>query len=144
MKYEVQEDCDRVSGSSLRGHIAVTYSMLVEMFGNPMQGDGDKVQVEWVVEFYDEVEDEYVLATIYDWKQYDRKPQQIVEWNVGGFKSSAVTLLEKAIGEYYANKYIKAPRNDYDEEPDRDNTPLTPDDINRRYADSVGMSVRWN
>ena len=143
MKYEVQEDFDRVGGSSLKGHVAVTYSMLVEMFGNPMQGDGDKVQVEWVVEFYDEVEDEYVLATIYDWKQYDR-PQQVVEWNVGGFKSSAVTLLEKAIGEYYANKYIKPPRNDHDEEPDRDNTPLTPDDINRRYADSVGMSVRWN
>lgn len=144
MKYEVQEDCDRVCGSSLKGHVAVPYSMLVEMFGKPMQGDGDKVQVEWVVEFYDEVEDEYVLATIYDWKQYDRKPQQIVEWNVGGFKSSAVTLLEKAISDYYVSKYIKPPRDDYDEEPDRDNTPLTPDSLNRAYADSVGMSVRWN
>lgn len=146
MKYEVQEDFDRVCGTSLKGHITALYSTLVAMFGEPMQGDGYKTQAEWVVEFYDEEEDEYVIATIYDWKQYDRKPQQVIDWNVGGFKPSAVTLLQKAIEDYHAEyyyKHIKGVRTDYDEEPDYDDRPLTPDDINRRFADSVGMSVRW-
>jgi hypothetical protein len=146
ISYEVQGGFDRTAGSHLQGHITALYSTLVAMFGEPMQGDGYKTQAEWVVEFYDEEADEYVITTIYDWKQYDRKPQQVIDWNVGGFKSSAVTLLNKAIEDYHAEyylKHIKGVRTDYDEAPDYDNTPLTPDSINRAYADSVGMSVRW-
>jgi hypothetical protein len=145
MKYEVVNSYERTSGSSLKGHIEVTYPTLTAMFGLPMRGDGDKTQVEWVVEFYDEQEDEYVLATIYDWKQ-NISPHRVWQWNVGGFKSSAVNLLNAAITEFYeerlANQY-RAERTDYDEAREYDDRPLTADSVNRRYADSVGMSVRW-
>ena len=142
MKYEVLNTYDNTGGTYLQGHVGVTYRTLVDLFGPPLRGDGDKVQVEWVIEFYDDEEDRYHIATIYDWKQYDTRPERVLEWNVGGFSPVIVSFLEQAIREHYEAKFA-AIRDNYAYASDYDNAPLTPDDLNRRFADSVGMSVRW-
>ena len=146
IKYEVQGGFDRTAGSHLQGHIGATYRMLVDLFGLPLRGDGDKTQVEWVVEFYDADEDCYQTATIYDWKQYDKRPEHVLEWNVGGFNPVVVDLLEQAMREHSEKKYalLLARESGYriGDPYDRSEV-LTPDDLNRRFADSVGMSVRW-
>ena len=78
-------------GTSLRGHITTTFDELVEVFGYPnLTSDktcqADKTWWEWCVEFYDDVEDEYTIATVYDWKE--RSPDDArtgeYKWHIGG------------------------------------------------------------
>lgn len=63
--------------------MGATYDDLVRNFGEPSinvpSGD-DKVQVEWVFDFNDEI------FTIYDWKTYDRNYtlQHLNHWSIGG------------------------------------------------------------
>ena len=78
------QDAEGVTnGSSHKGYINATYSQLIETLGEPTydepSGD-DKVQVEWVVEFNDEI------FTIYDWKTFSRNYTQneLTRFNVGG------------------------------------------------------------
>lgn len=81
------EDADE-SGTSLQGYINATYSQLLETLGKPTydepSGD-DKVQVEWVVEFNDNI------FTIYDWKTGSREytENELMEFNVGGTTSAS-------------------------------------------------------
>jgi hypothetical protein len=73
-----------VNGTSLQGHITTTYAELVEKFGEPNCFGGDKITVEWALEFGDGT-----VATIYDWK-YGETPMHKTEWNIGGKNSDAV------------------------------------------------------
>jgi hypothetical protein len=71
------------SGTSLQGYINATYSQLLETLGEPTYNEpsgDDKVQVEWVVEFNDNI------FTIYDWKTGSREytENELMEFNVGG------------------------------------------------------------
>lgn len=78
------QDADGVSfGSAFKGYVNATYSQLVEALGEPTHDEpsGDeKVQVEWVVEF------EENIFTIYDWKTYSREytENELSMFNVGG------------------------------------------------------------
>ena len=77
----------------------VTYEQLVRTFGEPNYGpSGDgKTQVEWVVKFINEF-DEEILATIYDWKHYETRPEDVTYWSVGGHKQEALWLVQDALG----------------------------------------------
>ena len=59
-----------VSGTARQGVIKTTYDQLVEKFGPPTYKGGGKTTAEWNLEFYveDDGEEDYVTATIYDWK----------------------------------------------------------------------------
>ena len=85
-----------VGGTSLQGYIKTTYDDLVEVFGEPRYtGSDDKVTTEWDLEF--EVDDEYVVATIYDWK-LDKTPFGEYRWHIGGhfaFAAEVVTQFMK-------------------------------------------------
>ena len=85
-----------VGGTSLQGYIKTTYDDLVEVFGEPRYtGGDDKVTTEWDLEF--EVDDEYVVATIYDWK-LDETPFDEYRWHIGGhfaFAADVVTQFMK-------------------------------------------------
>ena len=85
-----------VGGTSLQGYIKTTYDDLVEVFGEPRYtGGDDKVTTEWDLEF--EVDDEYVVATIYDWK-LDKTPFGEYRWHIGGhfaFAAEVVTQFMK-------------------------------------------------
>ena len=78
-----------INGSCMQGQITCPFSLLVTLFGEPEQGDFEKVDASWSVEF-----DDGVIATIYNWKNginYCGGPaiNQITQWNIGGYEKAA-------------------------------------------------------
>ena len=87
-----QTSFELTGGSSLKGSVRADYAELVRAFGNPMEGDGSKTQVEWVV-LFEVSEHDTVLATIYDWKKYDQRPVEVTHWNIGGHDYRAADMV---------------------------------------------------
>lgn len=87
-------------GTCLQGYVSTTYITLVEKFGEPIQyGEGDKVTVEWIIDFIDNDTYEITTATIYDWKQYeDGTPYDLYDWHIGGRSISAVEMVKQVLG----------------------------------------------
>jgi hypothetical protein len=86
-----------VNGTSYKGEIKTTYKKLVDVFGEPGEGSADgKTDVNWKIEF-----DNGEVANIYNWKNGIRygntNIESINEWNIGGYKSSVVKLIEELI-----------------------------------------------
>jgi len=87
-----------ITGTSYCGLIKATYDQLVALFGEPEPPyDDGKVNSSWAIEFF--VEDfehetqDYVTATIYDWKEKET-PMGSHEWHVGGYGPDALYTLE--------------------------------------------------
>ena len=85
--------------SHLQGYITASYDRLVELFGEPTEADGYKVDAEWVVEFPDGT-----IAKIYNWKNgrnycgHEGDPVELItDWNVGGYNKQAVRLVEDVL-----------------------------------------------
>lgn len=100
-------DFNACNGTSFKGHMTADYRELVLLFGQPTNGDGYKVQAEWIILLQDDDGLEHV-ATIYDWKQgycywgihSESTPVEMVkEWNIGGRSYRAVELLNAYIEE---------------------------------------------
>jgi len=90
---------DKYNGTSLQGYINATYKELVAVFGKPTDGDGYKVDAQWLIEF-----DNGTLATIYNYKDginYNGRSgtpkTQITEWHVGGFDKNAPLLVNEIL-----------------------------------------------
>lgn len=61
------------------------YADLVKVFGEPMRhATGEKVQVEWSLVFHDAGTGQAVLASIFDWLEFDTLPEDITEWALSG------------------------------------------------------------
>ena len=95
---------DFVNGSHLLGYIRASYDDLVELFGEPNAGPGDKTWNAWDIEFtiYDkegEVEDT-VYCNIYDWKEMHPDISRLGEydWHIGGINKEADYLLYDLMG----------------------------------------------
>jgi len=73
-----------VAGTCYQGEIEASYDTLCEVFGEPEVLDDEKVQVQWAIKFTDGT-----LATIYDWKDTNRK-SEILKWHIGGHCQAAV------------------------------------------------------
>lgn len=78
--------------SCLQGHITCPFSLLVNLFGEPVLGEMDKIDAMWAVQF-----DDGITATIYNWKNgiaycgsLAPEVEQITKWNIGGFDPAAV------------------------------------------------------
>jgi hypothetical protein len=92
--------------TSLQGYYVATYDELVSVFGEPTynttSGD-DKVDVEWDLEFWDACTDSTVVATIYNWKDYDggvrARSGVKYEWHIGGTGRNAVWAVEHILNE---------------------------------------------
>lgn len=94
-------------GSSYQGFINARYEDLVAAFGEPRECSDGKVQVEWLIAFYDEAEDRYIPASIYDWKMggmywsngayYGLTPEMITTWHIGGVGLNAVGCVKSAM-----------------------------------------------
>ncbi len=89
-----------MDGTSLQGEMDVTYKKLVSVFGKETyDGDGYKVQAEWVVMT------PCGIATIYDYKQgkayngrADGIPKtKVTEWHIGGNTEAVVGYVIGAI-----------------------------------------------
>jgi len=92
MRVEPQQDYDRIHGTCLKGYVRADFNDLVMAFGEPLDGDGDKTQAEWVLVFTLPDGDE-IVATVYDWKKYDTPPMLNTEWNIGGHDYRAPELV---------------------------------------------------
>ena len=106
MQYETLTDFELTGSTSLRGHVRATYQELCAAFGKPLEGDGYKTQVEWVILLTDEEENQFV-ATIYDWKIGEAYvgtdegilPEENESWNIGGHKPDVVRLIDRILVE---------------------------------------------
>lgn len=92
-----------VCGTYFQGELDMSYARLKKLFGKPTNGDGYKVDAEWMLEF-----DDGTVATIYnykDGKNYNGKhgtpKTKIRDWHVGGFSERAVDLVREA---YYGTE----------------------------------------
>lgn len=96
------DDLIDINGTSYQGTITANYIDLVDVFGDPLDGDNYKTDAEWIVKFTcGEME---VVATIYNWK--DGKSYcgddgldvtDICEWNVGGYDANAFLWVKTAL-----------------------------------------------
>lgn len=85
MKYKthIQDDLINTSGTHLMGRINLPFHQIAAALGDPIrfnddEGDG-KVRIEWDLKF-----DDGEVATIYDWKEYNRAPEDVTDWHIGG------------------------------------------------------------
>lgn len=90
---------EKVSGTHLQGYIYEDYDRLVEAFGEPSEGDGYKVDAEWIIEF-----DDGTVATIYNWKNGRNycggdglDVEAITDWHIGGRSKRAVELVQAVL-----------------------------------------------
>jgi hypothetical protein len=86
-----QTNIAKANGTSLQGYIRATYSHLVRCFGEPIQTNCGKTNIEWVLE-----SDNGEIVTIYDWKvsrqAWDN--DQLFQFNVGGKSNKVLDTLE--------------------------------------------------
>ncbi len=94
-----------VNGTSLQGYITCSYDTLVEVFGEPMEGDGYKTQAEWTGKSGDTV------FTIYDWKE-DQDIYDVTDWHIGGHGLSAVEVVHNIVNDRLGGKAKYAVRFD--------------------------------
>lgn len=83
-------------GTHYQGQVHCPYDLLVDLFGEPTEGDNFKTDCEWIVKFEDKT-----IATIYDWKigqnylgEDGIPPEKNTTWNIGGHRSQAVDNVE--------------------------------------------------
>ncbi len=89
-----------INGTHLQGYINCSYDRLTELLGEPMEGDGYKVDAEWALQF-----DDGTIVTVYNWKNGKSycgdgglSVENITRWNIGGVSSNAVSLVENLLG----------------------------------------------
>ena len=100
MKFQTHNDKEiPTCGTHLVGEIRTTYAKLVELFGEPTEGDGYKVDAEWEIEF-----ENGTVVTIYNWKNGKNycgadglNVRQITNWNIGGHGQEAFDSLSTSL-----------------------------------------------
>ncbi len=85
-------------GTSLQGYVEVSFKDLKRMFGEPTDGDGYKVDAQWLVMTPSGV------GTVYNYKDgknycgRDGTPKtKITEWHIGGTNSNTYAWVALAI-----------------------------------------------
>jgi hypothetical protein len=70
---------NKSSGTCYQDTIETSYFNLINLFGLPTFGKGDKTLCEWVLQNH--LGD---VVTIYDWKSQTNDPELVSRWNLGG------------------------------------------------------------
>jgi hypothetical protein len=92
MKYKIHNEWTNIAnGTCYQDCINVPYFELVEVFGES-KISGDKVQAEWILEFEDGK-----VATIYDYKEYEKSVEFVTDWHIGGKDSTIVPRVKEII-----------------------------------------------
>jgi hypothetical protein len=88
-----------LNGTHLQGYVITTFAKLIEIFGEPMEGDGYKVDAEWGIEF-----DDGSVATIYNYKDGKNycgdeglDVKDISDWHIGGLDKSVVEKIKSFV-----------------------------------------------
>ncbi len=113
MTYVTHNQENRIAtiGTSLQGYVSVNYATLRELFGKPLDGDGYKVDAEWIIQF-----DDGTVATIYnykDGKNYNgedgTETTEITEWHIGGNNPRSVYLVKELIDDIPVETPVSKP-----------------------------------
>ena len=102
VKYTLRQSNGRphdANGTSLQGYIDIPFASIASKLGYPTYTDGDKTLAEWVIKGNDGT-----IATIYDYKNYGMKKEQISKWHIGGKSEKAVKLIAEIFPGYNARK----------------------------------------
>ena len=97
-----------MNGSGGRGTMLADYNTLVKAFGEPhdctkegpwRSGD-NKVKAEWAFKALHQ--GKLIVLTIYDYKEYNKTPEQVTEWSIGlkGDIQIAAGFLASRLGQY--------------------------------------------
>ena len=83
--YRILYEPDAMRGTSLQGHLSASYNRLFHLFGEPLQGDDRKVDVQWIIET------DAGVGTVYNYNLGEQvEPvKEITDWHVGG-KDAAI------------------------------------------------------
>jgi hypothetical protein len=76
-----------INGTHLQAHLDISYEELVDVLGEPEEGDGYKVHAEWHLE-----NAEGTVATIYNWKT-GPMVEHVRNWHIGGHDAKAISLV---------------------------------------------------
>ena len=96
--FEVGSHVD-IDRTSFKGYLAADYDDVCHVFGSPTYSNSSdgKVQKEWSILFPREtLPNKELVATIYDWKQYDTEVEHVHEWNIGGKHLEVVDYIKQA------------------------------------------------
>ena len=128
-----------VNETCLQGYIKISYDDLVNIFGKPTNGDGYKVDAEWLIET-----DKNTVITIYNYKDginycgSDGTPtKDIIDWHIGGHDQKCIEELGEIVGDRYKIISRSVPFDEYKtfmEEP----LPETKYDITRDIYNNLG------
>jgi hypothetical protein len=99
-------DWKLLNGTSLQGYVNVDYATLVNVFGEPDEGDAYKTDANWSVTVNGTV------CTIYNYKDgvnylgsvRGKQKEYITDWHIGGRTLRSVKLVEGAISTYLAKQ----------------------------------------
>ena len=99
MHFKVTNDAG-IDGTALMGAVEVSYQRIVDVLGQPNEGDGEKVDAEWIIQFSDGL-----VATIYNYKSgknYNGNEGQrtvdIIDWHIGGKDPKVVKRVKQLLG----------------------------------------------
>ena len=91
MEFTTLEDT-KTSELTHQGYIGIEFDTLFEKLGEPNEGDGEKTDAEWVIEFADKT-----IATIYNYENgvnyrgtSGLSVSDIIVWNIGGADKAVV------------------------------------------------------
>ena len=96
---------ETIAGTSLQGYLTANYSDLKKLFGTPNNGDGYKVDAEWLLMTPAGV------ATIYNYKDgknycgNEGTPKtKITDWHIGGDNTEVVEIIQSVYEAYLLGK----------------------------------------
>lgn len=96
MKLEVNKNMDLLIGTHYQNSIVISYSKLVELFGEPILYDVDvpdlDTRAEWIIEWVISW-GENIITIIYDWKSNYLELDQVTDWHIGGLDRNAADYL---------------------------------------------------
>lgn len=89
------------NGTSLQGYLSgISHKEITQLLGMG-EGPSDKTKDEWCVKN----NLNGVIATIYDWKNYNKELSEVTHWNIGGHTQDALILIKKLFPKASVTKF---------------------------------------
>lgn len=96
--YRVLQNYEAMKGTERQGFLETPYDHLVGLFGEPLQGDHDKIDANWIIET------DKGIGTIYNFKngkvwlgKDGPNVQDITLWHVGGVDLEAAKAVVEIV-----------------------------------------------
>lgn len=85
-----------VSTSFYGDTIKTSCKELTELFGNWHESDPEKVNFEWNL-----ILDDKIPFTIYDWKEYDLKESDVINYHIGARNKEESSIIINVLKTYF-------------------------------------------